>query len=78
MAAVLSALVASLDEFDAALRLVTFTKERLAQYVARLSAQDKRDLTIQRHCNFLRECHRLAGRAQPPAQGHRSSRGLGT
>jgi hypothetical protein len=49
-----------LSTFDPALRLASLTKERLAQYVAWLFAQGKRDSTVQRHYKFLRECYRLA------------------
>ncbi len=55
----------SLTEFDAHLRLATLTRERLAQYVAWLFGQGKRDSTVQRHYVFLRECQRLAGRPVP-------------
>lgn len=57
--------VTGLGEFDPALRLASLTKERLAQYVAWLFAQGKRDSTVQRHYKFLRECYRLAELPQP-------------
>ena len=57
--------VTGLGEFDASLRLASLTKERLAQYVAWLFAQGKRDSTVQRHYKFLRECYRLAELAVP-------------
>ena len=57
--------VAGLGQFDPALRLAGLTKERLAQYVAWLHAQGKRDSTVQRHYKYLRECYRLAELAVP-------------
>jgi len=57
--------VSSLTEFDAKLRLATLTRERLAQYVAWLFADGKRESTVQRHYIFLRECHRMVGRVVP-------------
>jgi integrase len=57
--------VTGLSTFDPALRLASLTKERLAQYVAWLFAQGKRDSTVQRHYKFLRECYRLAELAVP-------------
>jgi integrase len=57
--------VTGLGEFDPALRLASLTKERLAQYVAWLYTQGKRDSTVQRHYKFLRECYRLAELPQP-------------
>ena len=47
-------MVSSLTEFDAKLRLTTLTRERLAQYVAWLFADGKRESTLQRHYIFLR------------------------
>jgi integrase len=66
--------VTGLGEFDAALRLATLTKERLAQYVAWLFAQGKRDSTVQRHYKFLRECYRLAELPQPRWLGRFTAR----
>jgi len=57
--------VSSLTEFDPKLRLATLTRERLAQYVAWLFADGKRESTVQRHYIFLRECHRMVGRVVP-------------
>jgi len=57
--------VAGLTQFDSSLRLASLTKERLAQYVAWLYTQGKRDSTVQRHYKFLRECYRLAELSQP-------------
>lgn len=57
--------VTGLSQFDPSLRLASLTKERLAQYVAWLYAQGKRDSTVQRHYKFLRECYRLAELAVP-------------
>ncbi|MFD1873876.1 phage integrase SAM-like domain-containing protein [Hymenobacter bucti] len=57
--------VSSLTEFDPKLRLATLTRERLAQYVAWLFADGKRESTVQRHYIFLRECQRMAGRVVP-------------
>lgn len=52
--------VTGLADFDPTLCLDSLSKERLAQYVAWLYAQGKRDSTVQRHYKFLRECYRLS------------------
>ncbi len=57
--------VDQLTVFQPSLRLQGLTKEVFARYVAWLFEQGKKDSTVQRHYNFLRECHRLAGLPVP-------------